>query len=130
MKTLFDEVSKQTCDTLAQTMSDFTYKYKDTVVPKKHYKSLLNKQIEEVVSDSVALNMVNAYFKTLAEFNKGNREWFVSAMLYVELGVKPDKASQQSIEAIAKLTDAVTHGTVSTLLNPVLLDAYRDMAKG
>lgn len=82
-----------------------------------------------MVSDSVALNMVNAYYKTLAEFNKGNREWFVSAMLYVELGVKPDKASQQAIEAIAKLTDAVMRGE-SKLLNPALLDAYTEMMKG
>lgn len=68
MKTAYDEVVKQPCDKLAQTMQDMTYCYNETVVPKKHYKKLLTKQLEEVV----AVNMVNAYYKTLAEFNKGN----------------------------------------------------------
>ncbi|KRM56673.1 hypothetical protein FC18_GL001807 [Lacticaseibacillus sharpeae JCM 1186 = DSM 20505] len=124
---MYDEVSHQSCDTLAQTMSDFTYRFNETKVPKKHYKALLGRQIEEVVSDSVALSMVNAYYKTLAEFNKGNRQWFVSAMLYVELGVKPDKASQQTIDAVSKLTNAVINGTA--MLNPALLDAYTDLLK-
>ncbi len=68
MKTAYDEVVKQPCDKLAQTMQVMTYCYNETVVPKKHYKKLLTKQLEEVV----AVNMVNAYYKTLAEFNKGN----------------------------------------------------------
>ena len=67
MKTTYDEIVKQPCDKLAQTMQDMTYCYNETVVPKKHYKKL-----EEGVADSVAVNMVNAYYKTLAEFNKGN----------------------------------------------------------
>ena len=71
MKTAYDEVVKQPCDKLAQTMQDMTYCYNETVVPKKHYKKLLTKQLEEIVADSVAVNMVNAYYKTLAEFNKG-----------------------------------------------------------
>lgn len=70
MKTTYDEIVKQPCDKLAQTMQDMTYCYNETVVPKKHYKKLLTKQLEEVV----AVNMVNTYYKTLAEFNKGNRE--------------------------------------------------------
>ena len=74
MKSTYDEVVKRPCDKLAQTMQDMTYCYNETVVPKKHYKKLLTKQLEEVVADSVAVNMVNAYYKTLAEFNKGNRE--------------------------------------------------------
>lgn len=127
MKTVFDDVVKEPCDKLAQTMSDMTFSYNETVVPKKHYKGLLAKQIEEVVADSVTLNMVNAYYKTLSEFNKGNRAWYISALLYVELGVKPDKASQQAITAIDKLTNAVISGTA--LLNPALLDAYRDIVK-
>ena len=59
MKTAYDEVVKQPCDKLAQTMQDMTYCYNETVVPKKHYKKLLTKQLEEVVADSVAVNMVN-----------------------------------------------------------------------
>lgn len=56
MKTTYDEIVKQPCDKLAQTMQDMTYCYNETVVPKKHYKNLLTKQLEEVVADSVTVN--------------------------------------------------------------------------
>lgn len=108
MKTTYDEIVKQPCDKLAQTMQDMTYCYNETVVPKKHYKKLLTKQLEEVVADSVAVNMVNAYYKTLAKFNKGNREWFVLAILCIELGVKPDKASAQELSTLQMITSNVT----------------------
>ncbi len=92
MKTTYDEVVKQPVDRLAQTMQDMTYCYHETEVPKAHYKKLLGKAVEEVVADSVNVNMVNAYYKTLAEFNKGNREWYVAAVLCIELGLNPSKA--------------------------------------
>lgn len=125
MKTTYDEVVKQPCDRLAQTMQDMTYCYNETVVPKKHYKKLLSKQLEEVVADSVTVNMVNAYYKTLTEFNKGNRGWFVTALLCIELGIKPDKASQQELEALAQLTRAVTEQNTD-LINPDLAQIFEE----
>jgi hypothetical protein len=100
VKTTYDEIVKHPCDKLAQTMQDMTYCYNETVVPKKHYKKLLTKQLEEVVADSVTVDMVNAYYKTLAEFNKGNREWFVLAVLCIELNIEPDKASAQELSTL------------------------------
>lgn len=47
MKTTYDEIVKQPCDKLAQTMQDITYCYNETVVPKKHYKNLLTKQLRK-----------------------------------------------------------------------------------
>ncbi|POE38779.1 hypothetical protein ACX51_15205 [Lacticaseibacillus paracasei] len=124
MKTTYDEIVKQPCDKLAQTMQDMTYCYNETVVPKKHYKKLLTKQLEEVV----AVNMVNAYYKTLAEFNKGNREWFVLAMLCIELGVKPDKASAQELSALQMIASNIT-GNQASLLNPDIKNAFEGAIK-
>ena len=124
MKTTYDEIVKQPCDKLAQTMQDMTYCYNETVVPKKHYKKLLTKQLEEVV----AVNMVNAYYKTLAEFNKGNREWFVLAILCIELGVKPDKASAQELSALQMIASNIT-GNQAPLLNPNIKNAFEGAIK-
>lgn len=124
MKTAYDEVVKQPCDKLAQTMQDMTYCYNETVVPKKQYKKLLTKQLEEVV----AVNMVNAYYKTLAEFNKGNREWFVLAILCIELGVKPDKASAQELSALQMISSNIT-GNQAPLLNPNIKNAFEGATK-
>ncbi|QPI89735.1 hypothetical protein I3F57_15450 (plasmid) [Lacticaseibacillus paracasei subsp. tolerans] len=128
MKTTYDEVVKQPCDKLAQTMQDMTYCYNETVVPKKNYKKLLTKQLEEVVADSVAMNMVNAYYKTLAEFNKGNREWFVLAILCIELGVKPDKASAQELSALQMIASNIT-GKPAPILNPDIKNAFEGAFK-
>lgn len=128
MKTAYDEVVKQPCDKLDQTMQDMTYCYNETVVPKKQYKKLLTKQLEEVVADSVAVNMVNAYYKTLAEFNKSNREWFVLAMLCIELGVKPDKASAQELSALQMIASNIT-GNQASLLNPDIKNAFEGAIK-
>ena len=124
MKTTYDEIVKQPCDKLAQTMQDMTYCYNETVVPKKHYKKLLTKQLEEVV----AVNMVNAYYKTLAEFNKGNREWFVLAILCIELGIKPDKASAQELSTLQMIASNIT-GNQAPLLNPDIKNAFEGAIK-
>ena len=124
MKTTYDEIVKQPCDKLAQTMQDMTYCYNETVVPKKHYKKLLTKQLEEVV----AVNMVNAYYKTLAEFNKGNREWFVLAMLCIELGVKPDKASAQELSTLQMIASNIT-GNQAPMLIPDIKNAFEGAIK-
>ncbi|WP_183421188.1 hypothetical protein, partial [Lacticaseibacillus paracasei] len=86
------------------------------------------KQLEEVVADSVAVNMVNAYYKTLAEFNKGNREWFVLAILCIELGVKPDKASAQELSALQMIASNIT-GNQAPLLNPDIKNAFEGAIK-
>ncbi|WP_461227096.1 hypothetical protein [Lacticaseibacillus suihuaensis] len=120
MKTVYEDVVKQPADKLAQTMQDMTYCWNETVVPKKHYKKLLTKQLEEVVADSVSVSMVSAYYKTLVEFNKGNREWYVSALLCIELGINPSKASQQELEAVNRATLAALAGPDGGLLAPDL----------
>jgi hypothetical protein len=128
VKTTYDEIVKQPCDKLAQTMQDMTYCYNETVVPKKHYKKLLTKQLEEVVADSVTVNIVNAYYKTLAEFNKGNREWFVLAILCIELGIKPDKASAQELSTLQMIASNIT-GNQAPLLNPDIKNAFEGAIK-
>lgn len=130
MKTTYDEVVKQPVDRLAQTMQDMTYCFNETVVPKKHYKKLLTKQLEEVVADSVTVNMVNAYYKTLAEFNKGNREWYVAAVLCIELGLNPSKASQQELDAISRLTAAVVSQRKQGFLAADLKTAFEQATQG
>ncbi|RND67879.1 hypothetical protein FAM18126_00602 [Lacticaseibacillus paracasei] len=76
----------------------------------------------------MAVNMVNAYYKTLAEFNKGNREWFVLAILCIELGVKPDKASAQELSALQMIASNIT-GNQAPLLNPDIKNAFEGAIK-
>ena len=130
MKTVYDDVVKQPADKLAQTMQDMTYCFNETVVPKKHYKKLLTKQLEEVVADSVSVSMVNAYYKTLAEFNKGNREWYVAAVLCIELGVNPSKASQQQLDTISRLTATVVNQPKLGFLSADLRTAFEQATQG
>lgn len=45
----YDDFSKLTLDKMPQSISDMTYQYKETHVPKKHYKEMLSKGYEEIV---------------------------------------------------------------------------------
>lgn len=65
MKNYHDEFAKEPVAKMAQSISDMTFCYKDTRVPATHYKKLLNKQYEELVEGSVAINLLNTYYKTL-----------------------------------------------------------------
>lgn len=119
MKTTYDEVIKQPVDRLAQIMQDMTYCYHEMAVPKAHYKKLLGKAVEEVIAESVSLNMVNAFYKTLTEFSKGNRDWYVAALLSIELGWRTALTNrvtasatggrQSSVSCTAKDTKTAAH---------------------
>ena len=122
MKTTYDEIIKQSCDKLAQTMSDMTYCYEETNVPKKHYKKLLSKSIEEVYADSVGLEMTNNYYKMLSSLNKGNRKWFVEEMLYIELGTATDKAGAEINGKVSRMADAIMDQKAS-MVDPKILSA-------
>lgn len=61
---------------------------------KKHYKKLLTKPIEELISDSVSINLINTYFQTL------QKKWFVQALICLELGIKPNSIKGYEHQAL------------------------------
>lgn len=54
-KIYFDDFIKLTKDKMAQQMENMTYQYKETKVPKSHYKKMLETSQEEIIEHSVEL---------------------------------------------------------------------------
>lgn len=100
MRIYYDDFKEMTKDKMAGAMEDMTYQYKETRVPKKHYKKLLNTAFEEVVESNVAINLVNTYYQTMQTLLKENPKWFMQALLCLDLGIKPANIKSDEYQAL------------------------------
>ena len=100
MKTNYDEFTKQPVAKMAQSISDMTFMYDETCVPAKHYKTLLAKPLAEMVEDSVAINLLNTYFKTLKTLYDENPKWFMQALLCLDIKIKPSTIKNEEYQAL------------------------------
>ena len=100
MKTNYDEFTKQPVAKMAQSISDMTFMYDETRVPAKHYKTLLAKPLAEMVEDSVAINLLNTYFKTLKTLYDENPKWFMQALLCLDIKIKPSTIKNEEYQAL------------------------------
>lgn len=100
MKTAYDEFNRFPVAKMAQTMSDMTFLYKEMRVPAKHYKDLLGKPMAEMVEDSVSINLLNTYFKTLKTLLDENPKWFMQALLCLDLKITPINIKAEELQAL------------------------------
>lgn len=100
MKTTYDEFNRLPVAKMAQSISDMTFLYKETRVPSKHYKELLGKPLAEMVEDSVSINLLNTYFKTLKTLVDENPKWFMQALLCLDLKITPANIKAEELQAL------------------------------
>lgn len=100
MKNYYDEFSKLPVAKMAQKITDMTFGYKETIVPVKHYKDMLSKSYEEVVEDSISINLIDVYFKTMKTLLDENPKWFYQALLCIDTGTKPSTIKSQEYQAL------------------------------
>lgn len=100
MKTNHDEFIKQPVAKMAQSIADMTFAYMQTRVPSKHYKDLLGKPLAEMVEDSVSINLLNTYFKTLKTLLDENPKWFMQALLCLDLKITPVNIKAEELQAL------------------------------
>jgi hypothetical protein len=109
MTTFYDEFTKMPVAKIAQQISDMTFAFQETRVPSKHYKDKLSKSFEEVVEDSVAINLLNTYYKTLKTLFDENPKWFMEAILCIDMRLKPSTIKADEYQALeltyAKFSD-------------------------
>ncbi|MGG5371334.1 hypothetical protein [Enterococcus sp. AZ196] len=72
MQKYYDDFTKLLIEKMAQKITDMTFSYQETQVPKKHYKDLLSKTVEEVITGSVEVNLIDTYYKTIEQLLKQN----------------------------------------------------------
>ncbi|MBZ2406678.1 hypothetical protein [Liquorilactobacillus hordei] len=102
MKTVYDDFSKLPISKMAQQISNMTYNFKKTNVPPIHYKKMLSTNIEEVVEENIAINLINIYYNTLKTLLDENPKWFMQALLCLDEKVKPNTIKANEFHALEK----------------------------
>lgn len=113
---------------MAQTISDMTYCYKNTVVPKEHYKKILDETIEEEMTEMFNYEMLGLVYKNLKHFYDESPQLFFKALVCIFKKVKPTDMRPQEQKAIALVTDELfTNPKRYTVLNEELMDYFDDI---
>lgn len=124
MRTFYDEFKNMPVDKMAQQIEDITYLYKGTEVPKKHYKTHLATAMEEVISNSVEINLIEHYVKALENLKKENEKLFYKAFLTMELSIKVSKITPKEHNALGVVYLAMQQDK-TPYLNPQVKDMYQ-----
>lgn len=99
---LIDDFIKEPIDKMSQTISDMTYNYEQTIVPKEHYKKLLQKEIMELASNepSIELNLLKPYYDMISSMLKENPKFFYKALLLADSKTTFSKINAITLEAL------------------------------
>lgn len=100
MRSNYEDFKNLPVAKMAQKISDMTFCYEDTKVPAKHYKQMLSKSYEELIEDSVALNLLNLYYKTIKQLAGESPKWFMQALICLELNINPANISSENYQAL------------------------------
>lgn len=123
---LYDDFTKQPVSKMAQSISDMTYSYNEIKVPAKHYKDLLEKDIIELASQDINIEMclLKPYVDMMNSMSKESRKYFIKALLICELKIK-DTANE--INALSKLYDSIEDNSLKTVIDKDIQKLYSDL---
>lgn len=128
----YDEIIKLPMDKLAQTMSDITYNFKETRVPKQHYKKVLGEVIEQELSLQLDFTLLNVYVDTFKRIKEDNPKLFFQALICIEENVKLSKNGirpneYQALEhAYNHYLDTIKNGFINENIKDVYYDTLEN----
>ncbi|EKB7620539.1 hypothetical protein OPL82_002498 [Enterococcus faecalis] len=126
-KIYFDDFIKLTKDKMAQQMENMTYHYKETKVPKSHYKKMLETAQEEIIEHSVEINLIDTYYRTLEQLLKTNPKWLFQALLCIDTGVKPSTIKPAEYQALELTWSKFIEDKKAKTVDKVWLDYFENI---
>lgn len=129
MSKKYDEVVKLPCDKLAQAMSDITYCFRETKVPKSHYKKVLEERIEEDISSIFSFRMLGVFVETLKQLNEESPKLFYQALLCIDNKLKPNNLRPQEIQALNETYKYYEEKKLKNFLDEEILSVFEDIEK-
>ena len=126
-KIYFDDFIKLTKDKMAQQMENMTYQYKETKVPKSHYKKMLEKAQEEIIEHSVEINLIDTYYRTLEQLLKTNPKWLFQALLCIDTGIKPSTIKPAEYQALELTWSKFIEDKKAKTVDKVWLDYFENI---
>ena len=124
----YDDFTKMPIDKMAQGIVDMTYSYQNTVIPKKHYKDLLEKDIMDIASQDINIeySLLKPYFEMISQMSKENRKYFVKALLIHELKLKYTTLDGQNIFALSATWDYIEDNNIRHILDRDIIDVFKN----
>jgi len=117
MNKKYDEIVKLPCDKLAQTMSDITYLYEETRVPKQHYKKFLDECVQEELDTIVNNRILEVYVKTIKQIIEESPLLFVKALIVcASQFVEGKKKVQYLDDSVYELFDEIINNGTKRIL--------------
>ena len=126
-KTYYDDFTKLPLTKMAQAISDITYGYKETQVPKEHYKKALSAGYEEIVSANVSVKLVETIYNMLDGLQKESPRLFYQALVLLDMGIKPSTMSAQQYQALSLVSDDFEQNKKARMLNAQTYEDFNDV---
>lgn len=125
---MYDDFSKLPLAKMAQSIADMTYSYQETKVPAKHYKDILEKDIIELASQdiNIELCLLQPYIDMIGKMNKENRKYFIKALLIQELKIKE---SANEIMALSLTYDFIEDNKIKNIIDKDIVKIFEDIKK-
>ena len=132
-KKFYDEFARKSLKDMASSISDMTYAYNDTVVPKEHYVKALSQELEDMLANdmNIEINLLEPYLKILTNLQKENPKYFFKAMLMLEKGIKLTSIQTIDIDALEYCWNSYDSSKPKDkkILNDNILDSFDDIKK-
>lgn len=123
-----DDFVKLPVDKMAQSICDMTYSFSNTIVPKKHYKELLEKEIVELASQDINMEMalLKPYLDMITKMNKESRKYFIKALMMYEFKTKE---TANEVYALSMAYDYIEDNKLKHLLDSSIVELYEKVKK-
>lgn len=127
MKKYFDEFVKLPLAKMAQKITDMTYEYKGTIVPKKHYQDILNEEILAMLAQNSTMELVllNAVVSQLESLEKESPKLFFKALVIMDKKIKMANMDSRIFDSLQETYEL--HQKSKTLLKDEIIDTYDNL---
>lgn len=101
-KKYIDEFIKLPVSKMAQKMSDITYLYENTEVPKTHYQKILQQEVLEMMAQDSTMEciLLNAILGQLQSLQKESPKLFLKALICMEKGLKIENMNNRIFDSL------------------------------
>lgn len=126
-KTYYDDFTKLHLSKMAQAMSDITYGYEETQVPKEHYKKAPSADYEEIVSANVSVKLVETIYNMLNGLQKASPDCSTKRLYCLIWALRPSTMSAQQYQALSLVSDDFEQNKKARMLNAQTYEDFNDV---
>lgn len=122
----YDNFTKLPLDKMAQAISDMTYLYECTEVPKTHYKKQLEGIVEHALEQSVSNAILEVYLKTMKRIMEDSPKLFIQSLICLQLKINPTSMRPHDMIALENAWNYFNQYGKNNILNEQIIDVVKN----